>query len=395
MDLFPNNRLVYCKKKKKTILIVTDNLKDQVNGVVTTYRNMEREAIRDDYKMVYLDPSQFFYIDCPPYPEVKISWPYGIQEKILAIRPDYIHIATEGTLGLAVRLYCLFYGLQFNTSYHTKHPQFMRHLFGIPEWITYAYMRWFHHHPGKVLTTTRSMLRELLEKGKFVNNFTEVWTRGVNRDALCSTVEYRPPSQGVKPTLLSVGRVSKEKTLEDLCRLQDDYRVQIVGDGPDRARLEEIYPRVCFLGYKKGTELANAYRTADVFVFPSRCDVFGVVIIEALSQGCPVAAYPVGGPIDILETGVTGYMEEDLVVAITKCLTLDRTTIEQASKKWTWSECWRIFRDNMTPVIPPHVGISKECSLWSCDQSVRSSQKDDGHYESRGEVTTGRDNRDS
>ena len=327
----------------KIILVVTDNLRTQINGVVTTFKNIESHALADGFRIVYLDPGQFAHCDAPGYPEVKLSWPRGLGKKIKEVNPDHIHIATEGPLGFFTRIWCDLNGYRYNTSYHTKFPDYMKKIYKIPLWLTYAYMRWFHKHSGRVLTTTQTMVEDLRAHG-FRGYITD-WTRGVDRDILKPTHTWRHPNTPI--TILYVGRVSQEKNLDDICCLEDDYRVEIVGDGPYRKELERKYPNVIFLGYKSGQELADCYARADVFVFPSRTDTFGIVIIEALSLGTPVAAYPVPGPIDILEKGVTGHMSENLKESIEACLGLSRDRIEQASLKWTWTNCWKIFRNNL------------------------------------------------
>jgi glycosyltransferase involved in cell wall biosynthesis len=327
---------------RKKILIVTDNLKDQINGVVSTFKNIEICADSDGYDFVYIDPGQFSYIDCPGYDEVKIAWPRGIGKRIEEINPDHIHIATEGPVGLAARLWCDMNGYFYNTSYHTKFPEFLYTLYNIPIGLTYRYVRWFHKHSGRVLTTTNSMVEELESRG-FRSDIIP-WTRGVDRDALKPTIYH---TKNARPIVLYVGRVSKEKNLEQLCTLQNKYVIIIVGDGPHRKELEEKYKKVKFVGYKKGTELANYYMSADVFCFPSINDTFGIVMIESLSVGTPVAAYDVTGPKDIITSGINGYIGSDLSDSIDKCLSLNRKLVKQTSKQWTWENCWKIFKDNL------------------------------------------------
>lgn len=330
---------------RKKILVVTDNLRKQVNGVVTTFKNIESYADSDGYDIVYLDPGQFSHCDCPGYPEVKLSLPWQIGHKIKAMDADHIHIATEGPLGLAARLYLDSVGTDYNTSYHTKFPEFLNKMYHIPERLTYRYMRWFHKHSGRVLTTTQTMVDELTARG-FEGDIVP-WTRGVDRTIFTS--DLRNDTVSGHPILLSVGRVSKEKGLDDFCQMTYPGATKIVvGDGPYRAELEQRYPHVQFVGAKFGSELARYYANADVMVFASRTDTFGIVIIEALACGTPVAAYSVPGPIDILEQGVTGHMTlDDLRTAVDQCLTLNRNAVQQASSKWTWQHCWQIFRDNL------------------------------------------------
>ena len=327
-----------------TILVVTDNLQDQVNGVVTTFKNIENYALADGFRIVYLDPGQFPHCSAPGYAEVKLSWPRGIGQKIKAINPDYIHIATEGPLGFAARCYLDSKKIRYNTSYHTKFPEFLKKMYHIPKCLTYRYMRWFHKHSGRVLTTTQTMVDDLRRRG--FRGYIRPWTRGVDRDVFKSSL--RKEKLIGRPILLSVGRISEEKGLDDFCELDYPGASKIVvGDGPYRAELERRYPDVKFVGTKKGKDLAEYFANADCFVFTSRSDTFGVVIIESLSVGTPVAAYPVAGPIDILDDGITGHMSEDLKHSIDICLGLPRDRVEQASLKWTWANCWEIFKDNL------------------------------------------------
>lgn len=328
---------------QKRILIVTDNLLDQVNGVVTTFANVERQALKNNYKVSYIDPSMFFHFSALRYPEVKISIPFNVGKIVEQINPDYIHIATEGPVGWAVRRYCNKKGYNYNTSYHTKFPEFLKEIYGIPESLTYSYVRWFHQDSKKVLTTTQTMVNELKSNG-FTSDVIP-WTRGVDKE-IFSHIKREETNYY---TILYVGRVSKEKGLDDLCKINyvEDCKIQIVGDGPYRKELETKYPHVEFVGYKKGKELAQYYRNADVLCFPSRTDTFGIVMIESMSMGTPVAAYPVAGPIDVIEQGLTGFMNEDLELAIWDCLYLERDAVEKHSKKWTWENCWKIFKDNL------------------------------------------------
>lgn len=327
----------------RTILIISDNLPGQINGVCTTFNNIEKQALLNGYEVKFIDPSMFFNFPAIGYPEVKISIPWGIGNKIEDANPDYIHIATEGPIGFAARQYCKRKYLRYNSSYHTRFPEFLKVLYGIPESITYRYVRWFHEHSAKVLTTTQTMVDDLKSRG-FTADIIP-WTRGVDRTNLKAT---RKTSDGF--TILYVGRISKEKSIDDLCNIDRtlfDYRIQIVGDGPYRAELEAKYPDVEFIGYKTGTELAEYYANADVMCFPSRTDTFGIVIIESMAMGTPVAAYPVPGPIDIIEQGVTGFVNDNIEDAIMGCLQLDRAVVKRKSKKWTWENCWKIFENNL------------------------------------------------
>lgn len=327
----------------KKILIVTDNLPDQINGVVTTYSNIEACALRDGYQFVYITPGDFSHFDCPIYNEVKIAYPRKMGEKIEEIGADYFHIATEGPVGLWARKYLTKHHIRYNTAYHTKFPEGLYTLLGIPESITWRYIKWFHKHTGRVLTTTESMVRQLESKGLRGNIIP--WTRGVDRSVF--RPELRTKTNG-QPTLVCVSRVSREKNLDDFCSL--DYfgaRKIMVGDGPYRAELESKYPNVEFVGFKRGEELATYYANADVFVFPSRWETFGIVMIEAMACGTPVAAYPVQGPQDVVDHGQTGYLRDNLKQAITECLILNRNDVILGSRRWSWDAAWTIFRDNL------------------------------------------------
>jgi glycosyltransferase involved in cell wall biosynthesis len=328
---------------QKTILIVTDNLPEQINGVVTTYKNIEACAIRDNYRVVYLDPGRFRYVDCPGYNEVKIAFPGKVGKILEEINPDYIHIATEGPVGLCVRQYLDKHGYRYNTAYHTKFPEGIRALFGIPESLTWPLVRWFHKHSGKVLTTTDTMVKELQDHG-FDGNVIS-WTRGVDRDIFNPTI--REETHCTKPLMVCVSRVSKEKNLEDFFELDYSGTKIMVGDGPMLETYKKKYPDVHFVGYKTGTGLARYYANADVFVFPSRWETFGLVMIEAMACGTPVAAYPCQGPEDVIDEGITGCMNQDLKQAVKDALMLDRQRVWEGSGRWTWEHAWEIFRDNL------------------------------------------------
>jgi len=326
----------------KKILIITDNLPDQINGVVTTYKNIEACALLDGYSIDYIDPGRFRYVDCPKYNEVKLAIPWSMGKKIEEIDPDHIHIATEGPVGLWARKYLSIHNYRYNTAYHTKFPEGLEKLFGIPEALTWPLIRWFHKHSGKVLTTTDTMVKELKDHG-FDGDIIP-WTRGVDR-TIFKPGDRAPGSSNV---LVCVSRVSKEKNLEDFFKLDyPSYRKIMVGDGPMLEEYKELYPDVEFVGAKRGEELGDYYRRADVFVFPSQWETFGIVMIEAMACGTPVAAYPVQGPEDVIDEGVTGCLNSDLKQAVTDCLFLNRQQVWAGSQRWSWQRAWEIFRDNL------------------------------------------------
>ena len=327
----------------KKILIITDNLPDQINGVVTTYKNIEACAILDGYTVDYINPSRFRYVDCPGYNEVKLTFPWRMGEEIKKINPDYIHIATEGPLGLWARAYLAKHNIRHNTAYHTKFPEGLAKLFGIPESLTWRYVRWFHKHSGKVLTTTETMKRDLLAH-KFDDNIVS-WTRGVDREIF--NPSYRHDNINGK-YLLCVSRVSKEKNLEEFFKLNyRGYYKVMVGDGPMLETYKKQYPDVIFTGFKTGKPLAQYYANAEVFVFPSQWETFGIVMIEAMACGTPVAAYPCDGPKDVIDQAETGFMNENLADAVTACLQLNRDRVLKGSQRWSWDTAWQTFRDNL------------------------------------------------
>jgi glycosyltransferase involved in cell wall biosynthesis len=331
---------------QKTILIITDNLPEQINGVVTTYKNIEACAVLDGYHVVYITPGDFGYIDCPGYNEVKIAYPRKMGKKIKEISPDYIHVATEGPIGVWARKYLSKHNIRHNTAYHTKFPEGLKKLFGIPEFLTWHFVRWFHKHSGKVLTTTDSMVRELQAHG--FKGEVIPWTRGVDRDVFHPGFRKEYSTDIKYPVLVCVSRVSKEKNLEDFFKL--DYpnaRKIMLGDGPMLEKYKKQYPNVEFVGFKTGHDLAHYYQMADVFVFPSRWETFGIVMIEAMACGTPVAAYPVQGPEDVVDEGITGCLNNDLKQAVKDALMLDRQRVWEGSSRWSWEKAWEIFRDNL------------------------------------------------
>jgi len=326
----------------KTILIITDNLPEQINGVVTTYKNIEKLAILDGYNVVVLHPGWFSYISCPGYNEVKISYPRNLGKKIAKINPDYIHIATEGPLGLWARRHLSLHNIRHNTAYHTKFPEGLNKLFGIPESLTWRFVRWFHKHSGKVLTTTDSMVAELKAHG--FDGEIVPWTRGVDRDIFKPELRENFPGK----YLLCVSRVSKEKNLEAFFELDyPGYAKIMVGDGPMLETYRAQYPDVTFTGFRTGIELALYYANAEVFVFPSRWETFGIVMIEAMACGTPVAAYPCQGPADVIDQGETGFINKNLEDAVSACLQLNRNRVYQGSLRWTWDRAWEIFKNNL------------------------------------------------
>lgn len=318
---------------RKKLLIITDNLPNQINGVARTFQNIEKNLLLAGYHVFFIDPRKFYYFNCPKYSEVKLSLPWKIGKKIAEISPDYIHIATEGPIGLFARLYLNKHRIRYNTSYHTKFPEFLKKIYGLPEGITYKYLRWFHRDSEKVLVPTQQMKKEL-EVKRFNN--VDVWTRGVDTDIF-------NPNRRIKPDnyIVCVSRVSKEKGLDDFCNLKGNK--VLVGDGPYLQELKKKYPDVMFVGCKEGKELAEWVANADVFVFPSKADTFGIVILESIACGTPVASYIEPGPLEVIEPMYNGMYSDNLQHSINACYQINREGVYKTSKKWTWEESTKQF----------------------------------------------------
>lgn len=338
----------------KKICIFTDAAEPQTNGVVVTLKNIVQECHARGCEMTVISPNSFQRTyPLPWYPEIRLAFPSSAatSQFLKTTRPDRIHIATEGPIGQSAARACRELGMQYTSSYHTQFPEYVngRAPFIPKSWI-YRWVRRVHDESSQVLVTTDSMAHHLIEKG-FDRNRLTVWGRGVDRDV------FRPGPvrrQGEPITLLNVGRVSPEKNLEAFLDLPFDHRVhkRVVGDGPSLARLRRKYrhnPCIVFVGKKTGEALAQEYQAADVFVFPSLTDTFGLVQIESIACGTPVAAYPVTGPIDVIEPGVTGAMSWDLRKAIEACTRIDRAACARASSRFTWESATDTFINSLVP----------------------------------------------
>ena len=317
----------------QNILIVSDAWEPQVNGVVTTLTNTAKEIQKLGYNLDTLT-----HLDCDikwqtPYPDVMFAIPDKKVVKSKIFNADAVHISTpEGPIGNKALKYCVKKNIPFTTGYHTKWPEFLNHIFGMPNKITTKFLKHVHKKSKAILVPTLSAKNELVEQG-FKN--VVVQTRGVNRDQF--TFNSDP-----KDYIVCVSRVSKEKGLDDFCQLPYPNKV-LVGDGPYLLELTKKYPDVEFTGVMKGNQLADYYRNAQCFVFPSKADTFGVVMIEAMACGTPVAAYPVTGPIDVIDQGQTGWLNEDLFQAVENAIKLDRKNVYEYSQKWTWQSSTQEF----------------------------------------------------
>jgi glycosyltransferase involved in cell wall biosynthesis len=327
------------------ISLITDAAPPQVNGVVNTLRQTIQclEAFGDTVQ--HITPAPFSSIPCPTYPEIRLSVGAGraVAEAIDAFMPDAVHIATEGPLGLAARRHCLRTGRVFTTAYHTRFPEYVHTRFRIPLSITYRFLRWFHGPSKAVMAPTKTVIDDLVRNGI---RQARHWTRGVDVDLFTPMTERPHNSESI---FLYVGRVSVEKNIEAFLALDLPGKKLVVGDGPLRRDLEVRFPDVQFVGEKRGAELVGYYQRADVFVFPSKTDTFGLVLLEALACGTPVAGYPVTGPLDVVGASPAAVLSTDLRAACISALTVSRGTARAEALRNSWEAATRQFEGNLHP----------------------------------------------
>ena len=326
------------------ILVATDAWQPQVNGVVRTLAQVALEARGFGVEMEFLSPAEFRTLPLPSYPEIPLALAgtRAVARRLERERPDAIHVATEGPIGHAMRRLCIRRGLPFTTSFHTRFPDYLAERLPLPQrWtenLTWAYLRHFHGAGRAVLAATPTLAGELAARG-FKN--VKLWPRGVDANL------FRPRETSVlklpRPIFLTVGRVAVEKNLEAFLKLDLPGTKVVVGDGPARASLEKAYPEAAFLGSRQGEALAQTYASADVFVFPSRTDTFGLVLLEALASGVPVAAFPATAPRDVLGSAPVGVLDEDLRAACLGALGISRQACRDFALTMTWEKSARLF----------------------------------------------------
>lgn len=336
--------------KALRVAIVTDAWRPQVNGVVRTLTETKRELELAGHTVEMVAPERFRTFPCPTYPEIRLSLAgAGAVGRLLdAFAPDAVHIATEGPLGWAARAACRKRGLPFTTAYHTRFPEYVRARVGTPLSWSYAVLRRFHGAASRVMVPTPTVKADL-EKWGFAN--VVLWTRGVDLSL------FKPgPRDRLKtkpPIFVYVGRVAVEKNVEAFLALDLPGSKWVVGEGPAMAALKARYPEVSYLGVLQQAELAAVYAATDVFVFPSRTDTFGLVLLEAMACGTPVAAYPVTGPLDVLgdvpPDASGGAMDEDLRAACLRALEIPRTRARAHAERYSWAECARQFAEHLRP----------------------------------------------
>ena len=327
-------------------MFVTDAWLPQVNGVMRTLSCTKQEMERMGHDVDILSPLEFRTLPCPTYPDIRLSiFPgEGVAKRIAAYAPDALHIATEGPLGLAARRYALRNGLPFTTAYHTRFPEYVQARTGIPLAWTYRFLRWFHAPSAAVMAPT-PMVKSDLEAYGFNN--VVLWSRGVDLDVFHVQDSQRLGS--APPIFLYVGRVAVEKNIEAFLALDLPGSKWVAGDGPALSGLRAKYPEVNYLGVLEQPELAEVYASANVFVFPSKTDTFGLVLLEALACGLPVAAYPVTGPIDVLGDSAAGVMHGDLREACLAALSIDRATARAHAERFSWRAATEQFVYHLLP----------------------------------------------
>lgn len=328
------------------ILIATDAWMPQTNGVVRTLCQTIAQLRQRGHQVCTLTPEHFTTAACPGYGEIRLSIGAmaGVRRRIEAFGPDTVHVATEGPIGLAVRAYCRRQGLRFTTSYHTRFPEYLRERLPIPLAWSYSALRRFHRAGARCMVSTASM-RELLQRRGFGN--LVLWRRGVDAQL------FRPRDKAFldlpRPIAACVGRLAVEKNVAAFLQMPWEGSKLVLGDGPERARLQQAHPEAHFAGYRHGEELARYLAAADVMVFPSRTDTFGLVNLEAMACGVPVAALPVTGPVDVVRDGETGALDWDLAAAARRALHVSPATCRAWAIRQDWAHCTSEFEANLVP----------------------------------------------
>jgi len=326
------------------IAIVTDAWHPQINGVVTTLTQTVRQLERAGHEVKVINPQLFRSIPCPTYPEIRLALAgFGqMRKELFDFAPHAVHIATEGPLGWIARAICRRRNFPFTTSYHTRFPEYIRLRLPVPLPLSYSVVRSFHQAAARIMVATEALSRELTKRG-----FRHLvpWTRGVDTDLFKPRTDKVVQATG--PVLMYVGRVAPEKNIEAFLRLETPGTKVIVGDGPARKELEKTYPKAHFAGYRTGAELAEYIGSADLMVFPSRTDTFGVVMLEAMACGVPVAAFPVTGPINVIKNGINGWLDDDLATAVRKALAVTRESCRTAALPYSWEASAAQFFNNL------------------------------------------------
>ena len=331
------------------ITLVTDAWFPQVNGVVRALERTRALLVEGGHEVAVIGPDRFRSVPLPTYAEIRLALtsPGRVGDLLTTLAPDAVHVATEGPLGWCARAWLKRHAIPFTTSFHTMFPSYVKVRSGIPESWSWAVIRRFHA-AGRATMVSTPTLQGILEAQGFRNIVR--WVRGVDTEL------FRPlpgvELDGPRPHLMYVGRVAPEKNIEAFLALDVPGTKFVVGDGPARAKLEARYPDVRFLGAWHGDDLVRHYSAADAFVFPSRTDTLGLVMLEALACGVPVAAYPVQGPVDVVADSGAGVLDEDLAAAVHRCLALDRSRCRARALEFSWTESVAQFEANLVRIAP-------------------------------------------
>ena len=345
------------------VMIVTDAWRPQVNGVVRTLLTTKRELEAMGHIVDILSPKEFRTLPCPTYPDIQLSLmpAKAVAKRIFSFAPDALHIATEGPLGLAARRFALKHRLPFTTAYHTRFPEYVKARTGIPLSWTYRFLRWFHA-PAQAVMAPTSIVKIDLEAYGFKN--VVLWSRGVDLNVF--RMQESKCLDSAPPIFLYVGRVAVEKNIEAFLRLDLPGSKWVAGDGPALAGLRNKYPEANYLGVLDQQTLAEVYASANVFVFPSKTDTFGLVLLEAMACGLPVAAYPVTGPIDVLGDSAAGIMHADLREACLGALKIDRATARAHAERFSWRTATEQFVSHLRPSNPATTNVVSALSESRC-----------------------------
>jgi glycosyltransferase involved in cell wall biosynthesis len=341
------------------LALITDAWHPQTNGVVNTLSRLTGHLESQGTDVLVIEPRSHRTLPLPSYPEIRVARdPWKAVRRLREFAPDAVHIATEGPLGLWIRGWLGHRGLRFTTSFHTRFPEYLNARLPVPTEWTYGLVRWFHGAAQHTLVGTQSLIRELMARS--VGRRLVHWPRGVDSQAF--SPEHRRPHTYPypRPVWLYVGRVAVEKSIEEFLKLNLPGTKVVVGDGPFRAELQRAFPQAVWRGWRFGQELAEHFAGADCFVFPSRTETFGNVILEAMASGLPVASVPAPGPADIIEDGVNGALSDDLHAACLRARHCSREAARATALRYSWQASHKRFLAHLVPLAGPSLQFSGE-----------------------------------
>ena len=334
----------------RRLALITDAWKPQTNGVVKTLERLIKHLELEGTEVLVVAPDAHFTLPLPSYPEIRVACdPWRAIGRIRTFRPDAVHVATEGPLGFSTVAWLRFKKLRFTTSFHTRYPEYVSARVPVPVEWGYDLVRWFHGRAEHTLVSSQSLLQELTHRR--IGRRLVYWPRGVDADAFHPAFRRDYVYEGLpRPIWLYVGRVAVEKTLDDFLKLPLPGSKVVVGDGPSREELQRTYPGAIWRGYRFGEDLASHFASADCFVFPSRTETFGNVILEAFASGLPVASVPAPGPVDLVQEGVNGAIDDDLGAACRRALACSRERARASIIRRTLRAGHELFRAHLMPV---------------------------------------------